>query len=62
MKTICELDPRVKIYCGKLKNQKMDLHACMHRSGGMEMEVGTWLVVCEGPIRRTRKGGVNGSR
>jgi hypothetical protein len=43
VKTVCELDPRVKIYCRQLKSKKMDLHACMHGLGGREMEVGTCL-------------------
>jgi hypothetical protein len=43
VKTVSELESRVKNYRGKTKKQK-EGSACMHASGGREMEVGTWLV------------------
>jgi hypothetical protein len=46
VKTVSELESRVKNYHGKTKKQK-DGSTCMHGSGWREMEVGTWLV---GPV------------
>jgi hypothetical protein len=40
VKTVSELESRVKNYRGKTKKQK-DGSACMHASGWREMEVGT---------------------
>jgi hypothetical protein len=44
VKTVSELESRVKNYHGKTKKQK-DGSACMHASGWREMEVGgdMWL-------------------